>query len=203
MPLTGMAWFDSWIDTLDKWQILAVWVLMLAGWILNAIRWRLDRRRRAELARTMRAIGSKDSVAVLIRVGGAADPRPDVLKHLEAHCPGVSVLLTYDVPEVKPENAQAIAEDIRDGLREFVQGGATKPVLFFASGMLPFPFLVGATLANSHQVQAFAYQSGAYVSMFHFEPGFKTRTTRTAPSLAKWTTDRLPPRVAEVLPESA
>lgn len=179
----NLAWFDSWVADLDKWQIVLVWLTTLSGWGAWLYRKARDRRFRTQTIRQMNLIGKSDSVAVLIRVGGAGNPVPDVQQHLQLNCPGTDALLVYDMGGhiEGPEEVSGIVDDIQEGLRDLVLKGTTKPILLFSSGMIPFLFLVGAQLGNTSVVHVHQWDGTGYKCLYTYDPQSKTRKRLSRP----------------------
>jgi SMODS-associated and fused to various effectors sensor domain len=132
---------------------------------------RLRNRRLRELQQAATA----GEVAICVRVGGLSDPVPDVLKYLREHHPAVSNLLVYRVSAEEAEEASAtldspitaqrIIEDIREGIRAYGKAEIAR-VHFFPSGMIAYPFMLGAMVGNWIPVVVYHRSKDAYIPLY-------------------------------------
>ncbi len=188
-----MEWFEHLIPEIDKLGIVLGTLGLIVGWFLGAWRRLREIVRRRRWTKVMRSLPNGDCIAVAVRVGGSSNMLPDVKRYLAENNIAASAILSYDRPgQINPDqHALVIAEDLRDGLRDYVMALEAKPIMLFVSGMVPIPFLLGTVLGNTSVVHLHVFENGSYKPFFAYHSSFKSSEERLAKGHINWTAEPL------------
>jgi len=105
-------------------NLISALIAATATWWWRSIQ---DRRLRSKRLKELQKAASEGEVAICIRVGGNADPVPDVLKYLRQYHPNIRQMIAYrisaeDAALDDPETAHRIIETICEGIRAYGKG---------------------------------------------------------------------------------
>lgn len=157
-------------------------------------------RGRKERLHALKNATETGEVAICLRVGGVADPLPDVRDYLRKEIPEIEQLLYYQVsPEDagdaldNPSTANRIVEDIREGLKEYGKGKFTR-VHFFPVGMLAYPMLAGAIMSNWCPILVYHRTSGTYVPLYEINKDHFNHIKRDFKSIKPWSIQNIQKR---------
>jgi hypothetical protein len=154
------------------------------------------RKRKKRLHALQQATASGE-VAICLRVGGNADPLPDVEEYLTTKMPQIKQILFYQVSSEdaggeldNPDMANRIVEDIYEGIRAYGRGKFTR-VHFFPAGMLAYPPIASAMLSNWCPVVVYHKTASSYVPLYEINKDRFNQGKRDFKSLTFWSTQEV------------
>lgn len=171
-------------------NLLAVFLNLAAAAIGALLVWSWQRLRSWRRLRALREAAKSDEIAVCVRVGGMADPVPDVLRYLREHHPEIQRLVVYRVSAEEatlddPATAQRVIEDIREGMRASGKEEETR-VHFFPSGMVVYPLALGAMLNHWGSAVVYHKPKGRYVALYEMNKDWIYQRKRGFQALKAW-----------------
>ncbi len=191
---------NDWVRSVAQ-NLLAqfLWVIFASLVTLVAVRgW--NRWQRHKRLRELYKVADDSAVALCIRVGGRGDPVPDVKRYLEVHQPRIRVLMIYSAPVgvdlTDPDVSLAIVEDFREAVSEF-GSKCLSEVHLFASGMVAYPFALGAMLGNWCPIVMYhLLGEGKYVPLYRLTKEFTQGQRRLTGGVAQLRVETIAPASA-------
>lgn len=170
---------------LDKTSIVLSLVIPSVSGVAFFARCIKDRYQQKKHRDLLNKTALSDAVAICLRAGGRSDPTEDVKTYLKKSQCNIQHLIVLNFPEKANFSSQDVAhqiiEDIREQLVINLGNRKLSEVHFFPSGMIAYPFVVGAMLSNWCPVIVYHLESGTYIPLYRVSKELlqeKKRSTR-------------------------